>query len=107
MQLVQAPVYAAKTIRTIGPKDKSEEAIWEYVKRTTGSSWHMSCTTRISVDSASGCVDSSFRVHGLEGLRVVDMSVCPLVPNNHTQSTAYIIGEIAAEKMIKEYRLEE
>jgi len=38
-------------------------------------------------------------------LRVADVSICPVLPNNHTQSTAYLIGETIAEKMVAEYGL--
>lgn len=50
-------------------------------------------------------VDSRFKVFGVQGLRVVDMSVCPFVINAHIQSTAYIVGEIAAEVLADEYNL--
>lgn len=60
----------------------------------------------MGTSSETACVDSDFKVFGLEGLRVVDLSICPFVPNNHTQSTAYIVGEIAAEKIIETYELE-
>ena len=36
-------------------------------------------------------VDTSFKVKGVKGLRVADLSVAPLMINNHTQSTAYLI----------------
>jgi len=52
-------------------------------------------------------VDSKFKVFGVEGLRVVDLSVCPFVINAHTQSTAYILGEIGAEVLAEEYGLGE
>jgi choline dehydrogenase-like flavoprotein len=57
-------------------------------------------------DNALACVDSDFRVYGVGGLRVADLSVCPLTPNNHTQATAYLIGHKAAEKLIAEYQLD-
>lgn len=66
----------------------------------------MSCTVTMGTSSKDACVDSNFKIFGLEALRVVDLSVCPFVPNNHTQSTAYIVGEIAAQNLIEEYNLE-
>lgn len=56
-------------------------------------------------DDKDAVVDTDFRVRGLQNLRVVDLSVIPLLPNNHTQSTAYLVGETAAEKLIAEYGL--
>ncbi|KAI4086119.1 MAG: hypothetical protein LQ344_007832 [Seirophora lacunosa] len=49
------------------------------------------------------CVDTSFKVVGLEGLRVVDMSVAPFLPSAHTQAVAYQIAQTASEKMVGEY----
>lgn len=37
-------------------------------------------TVRMGLDAKDACVDSSFKVFGLERLRVVDLSVCPLIP---------------------------
>lgn len=51
------------------------------------------------------CVDPELRVNGVERLRVVDMSVYPIMPNNHTQSSAYLVGALAAEKLVREYGL--
>ncbi len=57
-------------------------------------------------EDKSACVDTDFRIRGVQNLRVVDLSVLPLLPNNHTQSTAYLVGETAAEKIIEEYGLD-
>jgi choline dehydrogenase-like flavoprotein len=43
------------------------------------------------------CVDTEFKVLRIENLRVADLSIIPVFPNNHTQSTAYSIGNTAAE----------
>lgn len=67
----------------------------------------MSCTVSMGTSSDTACVDSTFKVFGMEGLRVVDLSICPFVTNNHTQSTAFVVGELGAERLIKDYRLEE
>lgn len=52
------------------------------------------------------CVDPGLRVFGLKGLRVADLSVCPLTPNGPTQAPAYLVGQAAVGKIIKEYSLE-
>lgn len=37
-------------------------------------------TVNMGKNAAEACVDSSFKVFGLERLRVADLSVCPMVP---------------------------
>ena len=48
-------------------------------------------------------VGRDFRVEGLKGLRIADMSVCPILTSNHTQINAYLIGERCAELILSEY----
>lgn len=42
----------------------------------------------------------------MKGLRVVDLSVAPFATCNHTQSTAYLIAQVASERLIGEYGLD-
>ena len=51
------------------------------------------------------CVDKEFRVHGIDNLRVVDMSVLPFLPNCHVQTWAYFAGETSAMKLTRGYGL--
>ena len=47
-----------------------------------------------------GVLDSSFRVHGTTGLRVVDASVFPRIPGFFIVSAVYMIAEKAAEVIL-------
>ncbi|KAF2475007.1 alcohol oxidase [Lindgomyces ingoldianus] len=107
IRILSAPIYFSRTIRLLGPKDNSDEAILEYVRSNLRSSWHMSSTTCMGLNPQKAVVDHRFRVFGLEGCRVVDLGVCPFIINAHTQSTAYVLGEIAAEVLAEEYGLGE
>jgi choline dehydrogenase-like flavoprotein len=80
-RLLRAPVYAKNTIEVLGPDpEAADEAIWEHIRKHFGSSWHMSCTVKMGKSPKDACVDSNFKVFGLQGLRVCDMSVNPFVP---------------------------
>lgn len=50
-------------------------------------------------------VDPEFRVLGIEGLRVADMSVAPVLISGHIQAAAYATGLTCAEKVAKHYGL--
>lgn len=52
--------------------------------------------------SKGGVVDSELKVWGVEGLRVVDASVIPLIPATHLQATIYAIAEKAADMIKKD-----
>jgi choline dehydrogenase-like flavoprotein len=68
---------------------------------------HMCGTAKMGPESDEmSVVDTSFRVHGLKGLRVADMSVTPFAPNAHTMAPAYQIGEMCAERLVAQYGLE-
>ncbi|TKA60025.1 hypothetical protein B0A49_08881 [Cryomyces minteri] len=89
------------------PKSDGDADIWAYVQQHAGSEWHMSSTAKMGrKGDEMACVDSAFRVMGVQGLRVVDMSVAPFVPNCHTVAVAYQIGEAAAERLVSGYGLE-
>lgn len=105
MRIQRAPIFAARTLKRLGPASDSDEDIWEHIKGNLRSSWHMSCTAMMGRNEKEAVVDSKFRVFGVQGLRVVDLGVCPFVINAHTQSTAYVAGEIGAEVLAEEYGL--
>jgi choline dehydrogenase len=46
---------------------------------------------------ADTVVDADLRVHGVAGLRVVDASVMPVLPNANPNATVLAIAERAAE----------
>ncbi|PMD17612.1 GMC oxidoreductase [Hyaloscypha hepaticicola] len=107
LEFLEAPVFKKNTVKMIGcPASKSEQDIWDHCSGNLFSSWHMCSTVRMGkMGDDEACVATDFRVSGVKNLRVVDLSVIPLLPNNHTQSTAYLVGETAAEKIIAEYDL--
>ena len=49
-------------------------------------------------------LDSSFRVRGVKGLRVVDASVFPQIPGFFIVSAIYMIGEKAADAIVADAR---
>lgn len=64
-----------------GPKSMSEEDILAYWRERTCSTWHMCGTVRMGREGEERAgVDREFRVLGTKGLRVVDLSVMPIVP---------------------------
>lgn len=80
----------------------SQADIEQYAKDTA---WghHASCTCPIGADGDPMAVlDSSFRVRGVDGLRVVDASVYPKIPGTFTAVSTYMVGEKAADVILSQ-----
>jgi choline dehydrogenase len=76
-----------------GPSVESDEQILEWVRHDAETALHPSCTCAMGpvVDP------SSMRVHGLEGLRVVDASVFPGITNANIYAPTMMVAEKAAD----------
>lgn len=79
----------------------SDDVLAAFVRKVVNHGYHQMSTLAMGKGD-TGAVDSEFRLRGVQRLRVVDLSVCPILTNNHTQVNAYVIGEIAARKIITE-----
>ncbi|BAK66692.1 putative oxidoreductase [Sphingobium sp. SYK-6] len=82
-----------------GPDVQSDEDIKAFI-RAAGYTVHHPCgTCRMGVD-AEAVVDPDLRVHGIEGLRVADASVFPLLIGGNTNAPAVMVGERGADKIL-------
>ena len=52
----------------------------------------------------SGVVDGELRVYGVSGLRVADASVFPSLPSGNSHASCMMVGERAAEFMLRDAR---
>ncbi len=74
------------------PAADSEDALQKHLAETTFPIYHPVGTCAIG-----SVVDSDLRVHGLEGIRVIDASVMPAVPRGNTNAPVIAIAERAAD----------
>jgi choline dehydrogenase len=82
-----------------GDARQSDDELKDYV-RTNAWGHHASCTCPIGPREDGGVLGSDFRVHGCEGLRVVDASVFPRIPGFFLVSAVYMIAEKAADVIL-------
>ncbi len=94
-------IYNTPTMQQVGaveltpsPSLQTDEALINYIKdQMVFSFMHPCCTAAMMPRTKGGVVGPDLRVHGADGLRVVDMSILPLVPSAHLSATAYAVGE--------------
>lgn len=83
-----------------GAAQQSDAALLDWIRRRAGSIFHPvgTCAMGASNDGVS-VVDARLRVHGLQGLRVVDGSVMPRIVSGNTNAPIIMIAEMAADLM--------
>jgi choline dehydrogenase len=80
-----------------GPSVETDEEILDWVARDAETALHPSCTARMGLDEMAVVDPGSMRVHGIEGLRVVDASVFPYVTNGNIYAPVMMVAEKAAD----------
>ena len=83
-----------------GPDVKGDEAVLEWVRRDAETALHPSCTARMGTDEMGVVDPSSMRVHGTQGLRVVDASVMPTLTNGNIYAPVMMTAEKAADLIL-------
>ncbi|WP_378942217.1 GMC family oxidoreductase [Mesorhizobium sp. ANAO-SY3R2] len=78
--------------------------IEEDIRQRSGSIFHASGTCAMGPDPASAVVDARLRVHGLEGLRVVDASIFPRLTAGNINAPTIMVGERGADFLIADRR---
>lgn len=83
-----------------GPRVDSDEEILEWVRKDAETALHPSCTAKMGTDKMSVVDPQTMKVHGVEGLRVVDASVFPYVTNGNIYSPVMMVAEKAADLIL-------
>ena len=80
---------------------KSRADVHDYILEKVASDYHPVGTCKIGADDdPMAVVDPALRVRGIDGLRVADASVMPLVTNANPNATTIMIGERAADLLL-------
>jgi choline dehydrogenase len=79
-----------------GAEVRTAAQVRDYVRRTAITYHHQVGTCRMGVDPGA-VVDPQLRVGGIDGLRVADASVMPVITSGNTNAPCLMIGERAAD----------
>ena len=79
---------------------QTDEEILDWVARDAETALHPSCTARMGTDTMAVTSPADLRVHGLDGLRVVDASVMPYITNGNIYAPVMMTAEKAADLIL-------
>ena len=97
-QPAMAPYNGGET--SPGTAVTTDDEIRDWVSRDAETALHPSCSARMGVDDASVLDPLTMRVHGLDGLRVVDASAMPYVTNGNIYAPVMMLAEKAADLIL-------
>ncbi|MGZ3171908.1 MAG: GMC family oxidoreductase [Croceibacterium sp.] len=99
-------IYAQSPLRELiarenlpGAEVESDADLAEHVRKTATHRAHPAGSCRMGVDDQA-VVDAQLRVHGIDGLRVVDASIMPTLPRGNPNLACMMIGEKAADLIL-------
>ncbi|KAL1889053.1 hypothetical protein Sste5346_009118 [Sporothrix stenoceras] len=80
-----------------------DEAMKRTVLDRSQTSFHPCGTARLSKNISQGVVDPGLKVHGIKGLRVIDASVIPVIPDCRIQNSVYMVAEKGADAIKRDH----
>ena len=97
-EIISQPAMDAYRGTEIQPGEdvQTDSDIDAFIRSAAETAYHPSCSCRMGEDDMA-VVDSETRVHGIEGLRVVDSSIFPTIPNGNLNSPTIMVAERAAD----------
>ena len=101
-RILNQPAFAAFNAGELspGPSVESDQEILDWVAKDAETALHPSCTARMGVDDMSVLDPETMRVHGVNGLRVVDASAMPYVTNGNIYAPVMMLAEKSADLIL-------
>jgi choline dehydrogenase len=102
-KIYQSEVFKPHATYEILPGDsvQTDEEILEFWRNEGMSVYHPVGSSKMgAADDPTAVVDNELRVHGVEGLRVVDASIFPLLPSGNTHAPTVAVAERAADLIL-------
>lgn len=74
----------------------------QFFREQAGSIYHLCGSCAMGQDGETSVVDSDLKVHGVQGLRVVDASIFPNITSGNIDATVIMVAEKGAEKILSD-----
>lgn len=87
-----------------GPSITSDADLIQDFRRRSGTVYHPVSTCRMGPEATRAVVDARLRVHGLQGLRVIDASIFPEIITGNTNAPTIMVGWKGAEMVLEDQR---
>src|SRR5262249_34324883 len=102
-KLGDAPSFAGviETELKPGKEIEIDEDFARDIGERSYSVFHPVGSCRMGPDPSSSVVDPRLSVHGIEGLRVVDASIFPIITSGNTNAPSIMVGERGAELILE------
>jgi choline dehydrogenase len=85
-----------------GPALESDAALIDYFRENSGSIYHLCGTCAMGPDAECAVVDARLKVHGVEGLRIVDASIFPNITAGNINAPTMMVAEKAADLILRD-----
>ncbi len=85
-----------------GSMVSSDEDMMRFIRDNAWTVFHQCSTCRMGDHPETSVVSASLKVHGVDGLRVVDASVFPSIPTGNTNAPVIMVAEKAAQHILEE-----
>lgn len=85
-----------------GPAVQGDEALIEDFRQRSDTVFHPTSTCMMGPDPKTSVVDPRLRVHGIDGLRVIDASIFPTITSGNTNAPTVMVGEKGAALVLED-----
>ena len=83
---------------------QGDEALLDDFRKRADTVYHPCSTCMMGPDAATSVVDARLRVHGVEGLRVIDASIFPTITSGNINAPTVMVAEKGASMILEDRR---